>query len=341
MVLYVYGPDTQRPGRGVVFFENFISLRWRRKYFEPGEIELHAAPTQGNLALFAPGSIISREDCTEAAEVTGIEVTANDLKVTGNMLSHRLSNKVVDQFDQRASAGELMCEAARLAGFEQASGSMGDELAVQANFKNALAIVKAVAKASGLGYRVVFRALGDYLFEVYQGVSSEEEGGEPLVFSNEGRNLMNVKYTYSEAGYANTAVVTGEKKDGAQTMARVSLPGAEGEPVREIYVNASDLQRPEGQSDADYTALLRQRGMEKLMEHVRVQNFEADVAVTPDHIYRRDWDLGNLVRIVYEPWAAESLLRITEIEEIYEKGAVRVIPVFGDPTPEALDLGGN
>lgn len=337
MVLYIYSPDSRLPGNGVTFFEEFTSLRWRRKYFEPGEVELHVAPTPEHIALFVPGSIISRDDCPEAAEITGIELTQTDLKVTANMLSNRLGDIVIDHFDRKGSVSALMREAAALAGFTESAGSGGEEIAVQANFKNALAVVKSLAKSSGLGYRIVFRGPGDYLFEVYESTRTQDDA--PM-FSDEKRNLTGSKYTYSEKSYANTAVVAGQKKDGeAQTVVRVS--GDIRDRVREIYVSASDVQRTDEMSDSEYETLLRQRGMEKLREHVCVENFESDVMLTPDDVYRVDWDLGDIATIIYEPWGTESELRITEVEEIYENGAMRVIPVFGDPSPEALDLGGD
>lgn len=44
--------------KGVI--ENHTSLIWTRKYYEPGNFEIHAPITEQNLRLLAKGNIISQ-----------------------------------------------------------------------------------------------------------------------------------------------------------------------------------------------------------------------------------------------------------------------------------------
>ena len=71
--------------RGVI--DLFSSLRWRRRYWEPGEVELHLYATEENIALLQPGVILRRVDRKESARVMGIDIKSYELTVSARMLS--------------------------------------------------------------------------------------------------------------------------------------------------------------------------------------------------------------------------------------------------------------
>ena len=48
----------------------YTSLRWRAKYFEPGEFELHTSPDYFGLVKY--GQIVLRDDRKDGAVVEGI-----------------------------------------------------------------------------------------------------------------------------------------------------------------------------------------------------------------------------------------------------------------------------
>ena len=87
----------------------------------------------------------------------------------------------------------------------------------------------------------------------------------------------------------------------------------------------------------EYAAVLAQRGMEKLAEAVKVENFNANAVDTQNFQYLTDWDLGDIVSI--EKWGILLNQRITEVEEVDEGGVLTVTPVCGSPLPETLNLG--
>ena len=47
MDLYILDPDINLQG----VIDGYSSLRWRRRFFEPGEMELHVPATATNIAL--------------------------------------------------------------------------------------------------------------------------------------------------------------------------------------------------------------------------------------------------------------------------------------------------
>ena len=58
--LYIYDKDLNF--KGVI--DEYTSLRWRRKYFEAGEFELHLKATPDNIALFKSQHVTFLSDGT-------------------------------------------------------------------------------------------------------------------------------------------------------------------------------------------------------------------------------------------------------------------------------------
>lgn len=118
------------------------------------------------------------------------------------------------------------------------------------------------------------------------------------------------------------------------TAGNTSVQGLE---LREIFVDAKDLQKEEGTTDGDYKATLIHRGEEKLAERSEAVAFECKTMANSNFRYKTDYDLGDIVVIRKEEWGVTSNLRITELQETYEYGSMTVEPTFGTPLPESVD----
>lgn len=342
MDLYIY--DRQDGLQGVL--DATTSVRWRRKYFEPGEVEVHLPATKENVELLKEGRIIRRTDRVEAAVIEGIEVDGEDLGITGRMLSSLLERAVLSKrYTLRGPTERAMLavipEGTRVVPeliAAKESGVDGPDVEVQATYKNLLTFEQRLSKASGLGFRVRFEP-GRLTFEVYAGVDhSVQQRDRPMViFSDEFGNLAAPKYTKTSTGYKNRAYVAGEGEGADRTAVVVDLSA--GEEVRELYVDARDIQREEDTTEEDYKAMLRQRGLEKLAECVKVENFESNGEDVENFAYMVDWDLGDIVTVQYARLGITIHERITEVEEVYERGVATYTPTFGSPIPEKLSLG--
>ena len=121
----------------------------------------------------------------------------------------------------------------------------------------------------------------------------------------------------------------------------VELNQTGGEPRRELWVDARDLQQDTEHNETldAYKARLQQRGLEKLAEAARSESFAATAVDTANFKYLEDWNLGDIVS--FERWGILLNQRITEVEEVYEGGVFSVTPTCGSPLPETLDLGSD
>jgi hypothetical protein len=212
----------------------------------------------------------------------------------------------------------------------------------QATGKGVLAVCTALARSAPLGFRVRLDVPGKrWIFECYDGVDrSVTQHDRPYVlFSGEYENIDGPKYETNTTGYANYAYVAGQGEGSARVVVELNQTG--GEPRRELWVDARDLQQDTEHNETldAYKARLQQRGLEKLAEAARSESFAAAAVDTANFAYLTDWDLGDIVS--FEKWGIRIDQRITEVEEVDEGGVFTVTPVCGNPLPETLDLGSD
>jgi hypothetical protein len=346
MDLYILDPNIELQG----IIDGYSSLRWRRRFFEPGEFELHCKASTENLTLLRPENIIHRLDRQEAAIIEGVDIKSTDagdeITATGRMGSSMLDRRIITPTINFSGTVE---DAMRKIITENrppsnlvfgTAGGYSASCTFQATGKGALAVCTALAKAAPLGFRCRLDVPGkQWVFEAYSGVDrTVTQHGRPYVlFSGEYENIDGPKYENNTTGYANYAYVAGQGEGSARIVVTVDQTG--GEPRRELWVDARDLQQADGQTDADYRAQLIQRGTEKLAEAARVENFSAAAVDTANFAYLTDWDLGDIVS--FEKWGLRLDQRITEVEEVDEGGVTTITPVCGNPLPETLDLGSD
>jgi len=252
MELYIYSPAALL---GVV--DGTTSIRWRRKYFEPGEIEIHLPATAENLALCAIGHLVRRIGCDEAAIIEGHAVDGDDLTLTGRMLSWVLRRSIIaGTYTFTGSTYEtamlaLIAEAARATPQIVSGAAHGfpDALTTQVGWKNLLTVQTKLSRASNIGFKMLFEP-GIWTFQTYKGVDrSIGQSANPFVFfSDEFGNLTSPKYNRDVSGMKNFAHVVGEATDAGQSVVQVDLTG--GADRREMYVDASDVSSTTGMKNS-------------------------------------------------------------------------------------------
>ena len=347
MEIRIYDPEMNF--RGII--ENQTSLLWRRRYEKVGEFELHVPITDENVRLLQMGNLISMRGAVEAGVIEYIIMEQTNFKkqitAKGRFLSSYLARRIIHG-TYRASnkkVTDVMEEIVKaavpiplLTGYK-ASGSES-RVTMQSSYKNVLDVVQKLSASSGVGFRIRPDFTEKTLtFESFEGVDrTYQQSIRPrVVFSEMFNNISEAKYTDNDQNFANFAYIGGSGEESDRTVVTTGDALAQGLELREIFVDAKDLQKDEGTTDEEYKATLIQRGKEKLAERSEAVAFECKTLANSNFRYKTDYDLGDIVVIRKEEWGVTNNLRITELQETYEYGSMTVEPTFGTPLPESVD----
>ena len=333
--------------------ENHIALIWTRKYYEPGNFELHAPITRENLALLQPGNIITRRDkslgigVTEAGVIEGVENedsdTKNEATRTGRFLSSYFDRRLIENTVNFSGKTEIamrqLITGADAVPLVQMGSLQGfpETVEFQVTMKNLQLYLTKLSQASGLGYRLrpdlTQKAL---YFEVYKGVERTISQGinSRVIFSEDYENLNNTIYRYNDQLYKSQAIVGGEGEGPARVY--ITVGGGSGLDLRQIFVDARDIQS-DGLTTAQYHAALAQRGNEALQDCIIAENLECETLADINFKYKTHYDLGDIVTAQQKAWGIFLNQRITEIQEVYQFGGIFISPTLGNPMPDKID----
>ena len=350
----VYDVNLMR--KGVI--DVYRSLIWTRKYKEAGTVELHAALTNRNLELLQKGHIVTMTGSVESAIIEGIAADdfSNEITATGRMLSAGLSRRGINTLVNVSGASyedvmRRLVEISAISTKNPLTGlilgerkGLGGVVTLQVSYKDLYTYLTKLSACSNLGFRV----RGDFkekkfIFEVYEGKdhSKNQTGNKRVIFSEVYKNINKATFTTNSQNYKTHAVVFGAGEGTNRTIVEAAIePDAAGWARHELMVDARDIQKDD-LTDTQYKAALIQRGTEKLLEHGIVECLEAVTLPNVNFTYKTDYDLGDIVTVNKKAWGIMMDKRITEIQEVYENGGMTIVPTFGDPLPDTVDLTDN
>jgi hypothetical protein len=342
--------DSEMDLKGII--ENQTSLIWTRKYNDPGEFELHTPLTEDNRLLLKIGNLVYKKGASEAGTIESVIIeeteTKNEITASGRFLSSYMDRRVTKATKTYSGkAEEIMrqllsedtiaiprVELGELVGFT-------DTIEFQVTYKNLLTYMSKLAKQFNYGYR--FRPdfnLKKIIFEIYAGKdkSLSQAENNRVVFSEKYENLNSATYTENTQTYKTKVYVGGEGEGSARTV--VSVGEGEGLDLREDFVSASDISSSEI-TTAQYTAAMEERGRQTLESSKYVKSFEFEADPYINFNYKTDYDVGDIVTIKKSAWGIREDMRITAVQEIYENGAMTIVPTLGDPLPETINWEDN
>lgn len=336
--LYVYDRDLNF--KGVI--DIYTSLRWRRKYFEAGEFELHLQATNENMKFFKKDDIILRENCLEAGFVKGIEINENksqtELIITGRFLSYLLYRRIVKS---RINFTGKILEGMRKVLQQMTPFSIlkiqdtkipSDTITFQVTYKNVYNHIKKLSSASNIGFRIIPDIENkELLFQNYVGInrSTKQKLNPFYEFSEEYSNITKANYLKDSSTICNYVLVGGEGEGNERVLVEIDNTKNLHDFDRvETFVDAKN--EPKGDlSDSEYKQVLKQKGIENIKDITESINFDV---YSSD--YKEKWDLGDIVTVKKESWNIEEDYRITEVEEVIEDNKISITPTFGTPLAE-------
>lgn len=336
----------------------FNTLLWYRRYYEPGLFELYA-PAEF-FRLMNTGRYLFRSDRAElgvirevnfardaggartayckgyfAEELLNDRVLDTQVNLTGT--PEEIGRRMVQRFAIDPADADRKIRRLRL-GARNTAGSTVTVTSTGAKLGDKLYDVE---KTQEMSHRLVYDYLENMLsFEVWQGKdrTDSQDVNSWAIFSDSFFNVKNVVYNRDESNCKNVAYVAGEGEGAERVIVEVDTRSGPDEERRELYIDARDLQSSymdedgaeHTYTDAQYRAMLRQRGLEKLAEYERVETVNSDVDPNANLVYRTDFDLGDLCTYRYMDIGIETTKRITEIQEAYEGSRQTLRVIFGN-----------
>lgn len=326
---------------GVV--DNFSSFTWIRKYFEPGEFEIHIPATTQNQALFVPGSVVARHDGleeTEAGTIEAIERTGYEIMARGRFLESYLDRRLIigtyNFTGKTENAMRNIVKRMTPIPLVEVADAVGytETVDFQATYKNVLSFLEKLCVTSGIAFRLqpdfVNRKL---VFRCFKGTDRTLAGAAQVIFSETYNNLTDEDYIYNDSAYKTKCYVGGQGEGADRKI--VIAGGGEGLDLREIFRNASQSQQ-EDLTDAQYEAVLQQEGLSVLADNPISESFSFKMA-GEQYQYRTDFDIGDIILVRRKSWNIESKLRVTQVEEVYEGGTRDTVLTVGNTVPETVD----
>lgn len=329
--------------------DSYSSLRWRRKYFETGEFELSINPTANNYRLLNYDNIVVRSDLTENDEFGIIEswkIKDDGKKVTISvygsfglsLLNRRIIKTRINYSGNYIGAFRaLLNNMTPFSLLEITDSDIQNNGVVdfQCTYKNVYDYHEKLSRASNIGGKI----LADLEHKKYKYVNyvgkdrtDEQKINTRYEFSEDRSNLAESEYTYNQKSVITDVLVGGTGEDDDRILREVTntTSSTHDFDIREAFVDAKSESNKDLSTD-EYNAILDNLGQEKLSGPT--ESFEADI--TPID-YRKYWDLGDIVNIKKESWDMSQKQRITEVEEVIEKGKYTVTPVYGNPVAETF-----
>lgn len=338
--LYIYDRDLNFQG----VIDEYTSLRWRRKYFEAGEFELHLKATERNIAIFKKDNVIIREESKEAGFVKSVEIiestNTTELVVIGRFLSYLLYRRIVKKrinFTGKILAGMrvILNKMTPFSKLEIADTTIDSEkITFRVTYKNIYNYLVKLAKAANVGFRIIADIENKkYRFENYEGLNRtvEQTNNSFYEFSEEYSNINKADYLNDGGTLYTDVLVGGEGEGDSRVLVEINnTAGLHDFDIVETFVDA----KSEAKGDlttSEYNEVLKEKGNEKIAsisESIKFEVYAND--------YKKGWDLGDVVTIKKESWNIQENLRITEVEEVIEGNKITITPTFGTPLKETF-----
>ncbi|WP_433959308.1 siphovirus ReqiPepy6 Gp37-like family protein [Cytobacillus horneckiae] len=337
-MLYVCNENFERLG----MVGRFSYLLWRKKYSSHGEAELHVDVTTENINLLQKGRILFRKDDNEAMFIYyrgfSEDATGKDQLVIKcfsliRWLDRRILwriatyNNTPEDIVRSMISTEIISPSnlnRRISQIKLAARKgFGSPIELQASYVDLLEKIEAICNTYEMGIRTIFDGI-EAKFDLYEGVNrTVNQSTYPrVILSKDFSNVLSRKYEEADNDVKNTALIGGEGEGTARTL--TSIEQGTGLNRKETFVDARDISNQTEDNvqipDAEYKKILKQRGLEKLLDFEDFYSLECELDVTKENTkYGRDFFLGDLITIRDDKLGIIMNSRVEEVDEVYQQ----------------------
>lgn len=366
-------------------FESFI---WTDRYRTPGDTEIYMPVEKAPMEHVKEQYYLWRKGTDRLMIIEDILITSSaevgpHVTITGRSLESILDRRIVA--DRTIISGNLQNgiqkllnenainpddSARKIPGlrFVQNNDPRVTALTCELNLlgEDLLSIVEGLCEVNDLGFKISYnedRNSFDFMLYYGEDRSYNQESNPWVVFSPEYDNLLSSSYYESSKNLRTAAVVAGSESDdyGQEIIDVDGKPELTGLDRRELFVEASGIQRPEtevnedsirerlekrhkteeqiqtaidqakaqaeAQDRATYRQQLYQAGEEELAKTYITQSFEGEIEAVRQYVYDRDFFIGDVVQI-RDQYGKEAASRITEVVMSHDVSGETLVPTF-------------
>lgn len=197
----------------------------------------------------------------------------------------------------------------------------GDTVTYQGRYETLAKVLETLAFQSNIGWEVTFDvATSQHQFEVIIGVDRSITSSTPVLFDVEFQTVTDLKLLSSTLTTKSFAVVGGPGEAELRTIVERFTGASEptGFDRKEIFVDAQNL--------AD-TNSLELKGDAALAETQFEDIVEATVSRNGQFMYRRDWDLGDIITVRNVKWGLQKDMRVIGVKNLLIAGEPTIFNV--------------
>lgn len=327
----------------IAIIDYYKSLIWVEKYSEIGAIDIQIEANSETLALFKKGYYIHRDDTDAICYIDALELQTSeeegDYLIIGaydcrNLLNRRVITQTewydmtVENYIRKLINDNIIASttADRNVGFLKLSDSKGyaETIKDQPQFEQLADKITALCQTYDYGWKSTFdKANNQIIIDIYKGNETS------VIFSPEYDNLSETSYKSDDSESKNVGFVVGTTvTDTNETVYKTVFVGSDkGLARRELYVDGSNIDSALG-DEVDYRDILIAQGKEKLAETVQnVDTFDGDVNWYGSYVYRKDFNLGDIITIKTQ-YGINARCRITEVTETWDEEGYTIEPKF-------------
>lgn len=294
MILDVYGKDNERKD----FVNNFIYAFYEDCFCGIGNFEIKVPLTEKSIPYLVKDNYILLDNgilgVIKTRNFEQIEEQQNVLTITGKTINElflrrcfeltyrysgklsAISRKMVDDLCINPQNTKRKISLISLAE-DSTYIPDGESFKIQKTGDYLSDALESVLSLEDKGYKLfpifennngyVLTGLEFRIFEPVDRTIGNEDDNIPVVFSSDLNNIQNFMYEENADDYKNMAYGAGQGLAEERYLVEVGEVNSEDIDRNEQYVDARDIQQEEGQSEADYLKVLKDRTKERLLEH--------------------------------------------------------------------------
>lgn len=362
MILYIWQYSFDLPNKSWSFdvvkvLDNATSVIWAQNFNTLGSFEIYVKASAELIDVFSGHVFITRDGRDGAMYVEKVALNTDDEKGDYLIISGRTAEIILNWrvlfhnfINVETTAETIMRNAINQFLWDQIPThtiypghlpflQLGevkgytDSLTTQFTGKTLYEIVNSLCTEYNYGFKFTFDG-HFFTFKLYKGTdrSFDQSENTYVVFSPDFENLGNTEYTEDYTKYANCAIIGGEGEGVDRKSANVFPQGVYGMDFRQIYVDARSTSKKSGETkltDAEYTEILRQKGIEALAQHKIFVNYDGEILNTNSYIYGVDYELGDKVS-VKNRYGITANATITGITEVEDESGYRLVPTLSE-----------